>query len=86
MVLWQMVKCYGHVDNQLLFGKGRQERCPLAALRASLRAYRWPRAVVMDGMVAQPAWPTRGIIGGSVIATSELKAYCIGVVRRHTRG
>ena len=36
----------------------------------------------MDGIAAPVAWPTRGIIAGNALATSELKAYCLDTIRR----
>ena len=68
-------KCSEHVPDRLLIDKAAQLGHPLALLRLSLRAYRWPR-VITDGVaVAAPAFTrARGVIAGSAFALAELRA------------
>ena len=65
---------HASVCHLFVFTKGRHEACPLAAIAASCRAYTWPRAIAMGGIVAPQAWPARGAIGGRAPKTSELQA------------
>eukprot|EP00959_Pyramimonas_sp_CCMP1952_P248429 5192869-Pyramimonas_sp.AAC.1 len=37
--------------------------------------YKWQRVVAMDGLVALPIWPTRGVIAETSTATYEVKAF-----------
>ncbi|MGB2311465.1 MAG: hypothetical protein ACPH6E_05360, partial [Candidatus Puniceispirillaceae bacterium] len=36
------------------------------------RAHRWPRSIVLDGLVAQPFWPKLGIPAGCFSACQRL--------------
>ena len=55
---------------------------PAFILRLVVLAYSWERFISMEGLVAQPLWPSRGVTAGDWAATYMLKAYMVKLLRR----
>jgi hypothetical protein len=67
-VLWDLRKCYEHVQHELVLQEAKSRGYPTTLLRVSLSSYRWTMGTIVGrGVVAD-----RGIIAGSSHATFEI--------------
>ena len=71
--LLDLVKAFETVPHQELIDAAERLGYPTMLLRLSLAAYRFQRAVGIDGVFGKLAQATRGIIAGSGFATTELR-------------
>ena len=83
VIMWDLLKCYEHMDHQVLVRAARNHRYPLALLRLTLAVYAADRHIVYEGLASASMQASRGIVAGSAMATSELKLVLIDVVRQH---
>ena len=81
--LWDLRKCYDHVQHHLLAAFAIRVGFPCALLRLTLRAYRWPRILLKDGVVSRTVWPRQSIVAGVTAATYELRALLVLHLREH---
>jgi hypothetical protein len=80
-LLWDVAKCFEHVQHQQLWNEAPQHGYPVAILRCSLLAYTWVRRLLWDnGICSPPLRPARGSGAGLFSATFELKLYMIKIV------
>ena len=76
-VLLDLVKCFERVPLDWLVRQGKRYSYPMAILRLCVAAYRIGRAIGVDGIFSAIILATRGIVAGSVTATTELRALLI---------
>ena len=72
-VLWDLVKFYEAIDHKLLWKLAREANFPMAVLRLNLMAYKLPRLVGLNGMLAPAQRPARGVVAGCGAATTLVK-------------
>ena len=77
-VLLDLVKAFERVPFAVLVREAKELGYNLVLLRLSIATYCLGRVVRVDGVAAAVAWPTRGIVAGSVFATAELKLRMLG--------
>ena len=62
-ILWDVSKCFEHVQADLLADTAERLGYPLDILAVSLSAYRWRRIVFYDNnIVGEPIWLDSGIV------------------------
>ena len=54
---------------------------PMGALVLSLAAYKFPRLIAFEGLASKDVLAARGVVAGSVVATFELMALLLHVIR-----
>ena len=65
-VLWDVTKCFEHVDAHMLAQAAHSLGYPLDILAVSLTSYRWRRVIFFqDNISANPVWLGSGIVAGS---------------------
>ena len=67
-----------HVDRGDLWFKAVEAKYPLAVLSSTIAAYRWERRLEHGKVSLQLPQASRGIVPGSLVATSELKLAVYG--------
>jgi hypothetical protein len=70
--LWDLRKCYEHVQHKLVLQEAKAQGYPTTLLRVSLSSYRWARLIGMGTIVGRGVIADRGIIAGSSHATFEI--------------
>ena len=82
-LLWDIQKCFEHVNQDILWQICSGLDYPMAFLRLSLHTYAAPRFVMTDfNIVGPPIMPSHGITAGSAMACQELTAYVYSAMRR----
>ena len=84
-VLLDLMKCYEHVDREILIKWGQFFGYPGAYLRFSIAAYGWGRNMKWQGIYAKKVFAQRGIAAGSVAAPIELVVYLLAGIRKLKR-
>ena len=85
--MWDLRKCFEHVQHQRLAQEAERWGFPLDVLRFSVLSYTWGRTLVQDsGVVAPQLYPRRGIVAGSAFAPFELNRLPSGRPACHTGG
>ncbi len=85
-VLLDLMKCYEHVDREILVNWGQFFGYPGAYLRFSIAAYGWGRNMKWQGTYAKKVFTQRGIAVGSVAAPIELVVYLLAGIRKLKEG
>ena len=77
LAMVDLVKCYEHVRHGLLWQEAQAVDYALAELRVAVRSYRWPRQLVLDGILGRVLFAQDGIVAGHSLATTDLKVYMV---------
>ena len=78
-VLLDLVKAYETIPHQRILEAAKKHSYNLWVLRLSLKAYRAPRTIVVDGVCSSPVVAAQVITAGSGSATEELACLLIDV-------
>lgn len=85
VLLWDLRKCYDHVDRQVLARAMRITCFLLLLARLDLESFTWVRVLTLDGMASSPILPHRGIATRATSATYMLKAFLAPLFRQYAR-
>jgi hypothetical protein len=77
--LLDLVKAFETIPHEHILQAARKHEYNLWVLRMSLKAYRVPRTIVVDGVCSAPKIATQGITAGSGFATEELACLLLDV-------
>ena len=75
-LLWDLVKLYETMRHGRLVSQAVRLDFPLRILELNLQGYSHPRFVSMTDMVADPCFPSQGVVAGCGAATTHVKRYC----------
>ena len=79
-----LTKAFDLVDHRLLVQELLACAVPVHLLRIIVHAYRWPIFLTLDGLVANPLWPDRGIPAGCFSATYAQRGFLVRALVKTT--
>ena len=85
MIMWDLLKAYDTVDHDLLANEAYEQQFPMKIMRLLLRAYRWRRILMLDGLLAEELWPQKSIGAGCWAALAALKTFMARTFRKQVR-
>ncbi len=81
-VLLDLIKCFEHVALEVLVAEAISMGYSITILRLSISSYLMPRTIRIDGVCSRIVRAMRGIIAGSVYATTELRVLIVRALDR----
>ena len=75
VLMWDLMKAFELVGHVLFIREAEACCSPIGVLRIMIRAYRWPRAIVVNNVAAKRLWPRQGIPAGCFSTTYTLRCF-----------
>ena len=85
MLMWDLLKAYDMIDHGILVEEAYEQQFPMKYMRLLLRAYRWKRRLMLDGLLSPEMWPQNSIAAGCWAALSALKTFMARTFRKQLR-
>ena len=85
MIMWDLLKAYDTIDHDLLATEAYEQQFPMKIMRLMIRAYRWKRVLMLDGLLAEDLWPQKSIGAGCWGALAALKTFMARTFRKQVR-